>query len=414
VGHIKMAMNAHGTPMQSHGEGKSFLTIFSRMRPVLLRKDVGLIPFFLASECGWKSSLAFFESGDCSQEQLADGCYDRLVTLVSLGYYGGRLANALRIFRFFMTRGSEFDLLNCYHDSVKNLLYALAYKCCNRRGKVWLKLDMSHLELELLAEKRRRLFPSLLRKLKFLLSRAAVDFYSAETSAVYRGLSRDEYYAGRLHYIPNGIACPEDIDIDRILACKARIILTVGSLGATAKNTELLVDAVALLPPPLISGWQVWLVGPLVNADFYEAGFRESDHFKKYVEKVVEKHPHLDGTFIFTGPIDDPVRLQDIYGKAKIFCLTSRYESFGFVVPEAMVYGDHVIASDLPPVRDLTDNGRLGELFPAGNLQKLAGLLAAALEREVDFTSRGRDAHAFIMENYNWRGIVRKIDLLLS
>lgn len=407
-------MSAGGIEISAQGKGRSFLTLFPRLKPVLLRKDVGSIPFFLAAESGWRASLAFFEQSDCTAGQLAGDAYGRSVALLPLGPWGGKLANARRILRFLMARGREFDVFNYYHDSAKNMLYALAYKLGNPGGKVYCKLDMSHLELELLEVRRLKFLPSLARRLKGLLSRMAVDFYSAETSAVYQRLSGDPYYAGRLHYIPNGIACPEGADIDRIMEGKERIILTVGSLGATAKNTELLVDAVALLPSPLISGWQVWLVGPLVNADFYETGFRESDHFKKYVEKVVEKHPHLEGTFVFTGPIDDPVRLQGIYGKAKIFCLTSRYESFGFVVPEAMVYGDYVIASDLPPVRDLTDNGRLGELFPAGNVQRLAGLLTAALEGEIDFASRGRDAHAFIMENYNWRGIVRKIDLLLS
>ncbi len=409
-----MSKKAGGTPMQLQFNGKRLLTLFPRLKPVLLRKDVGLIPFSLASECGWKSSLAFFESNDCPQEQLAEDCYDRFVTLVSLGSYGGRLANALRIFRFFMTRGKQFDVVNFYHDAVKDLFYALVYKLFNPRGKVWFKLDMSHLELQYIAANRQRFLPGLARRLKYQLSRVAVDLYTTETSQVFRALADDYYYKGRLRQIRNGIVCPEETDIERLMNGKENIILTVGNLGAAAKNNELLIDAVALLDPTLVNGWQVYLVGPLVNADFYETGFRESDHFRKYVNTVIERHPHLAETFVFTGNISDRSRLDDIYGKARIFCLTSRYESFGFVLPEAMFSGAYVIASDLPPMRDLTDNGRLGALFPVGCAQKLAALLTEALSGRVDLETQGKAAHLFIMEKFNWRNIVREIDHLLS
>ena len=177
---------------------------------------------------------------------------------------------------YLIVRGKEFDVVNYYHDSIKNMFYAMAYKLRNPGGRVYCKSDMSHLELELLETYRQRLVPSLARRCKHLLSKRAVDFYSAETEEVYRGLIDNYYFRGRLRHIPNGIEVPENIDINQVLSSKEKIILAVGSLGATAKNNELLVDAVALLAPALIEGWQVYLVGPLVNPDFYEHGFRES------------------------------------------------------------------------------------------------------------------------------------------
>lgn len=391
---------------------KRMLTLFHGFLPALANKDVGLIPYFLASSCGWTAEIAYFEQDEPFRE--VDEAFTRWVALTSLGRTGGKLSNALRTVFYLLVRGRDYDAINYYHDSVKSMLYALAYKLCKPGGKVYCKLDMSHLELELLAANRQKMLPSLIRRLKYLLSKWSVDCYSAETTVVYRGLCDDYYFKGRLHYIPNGIVCPEEIDIDRVMAGKENIILTVGNLGAAAKNNELLIDAIALLDPSLIQGWQVYLVGPLVNADFYEAGFRESDHFRKYVDKVIERHPHLANTFVFTGNISDRSRLNDIYGKARIFCLSSMYESFGFVLPEAMFSGAYVIASDLPPMRDLTDNCRLGALFPVGCAQKLAALLTEALAGRVALEMQGKAAHLFIKEKFNWRNIVREIDQLLS
>lgn len=392
---------------------KRLLTLFPRFTETHISKDVGAIPLFLVKTGDWQAAIAYF-GGESIQAALQADDRCRGITFIPLGPSGSRLANFLRIFVLLLRRGRTVDVLNYYHDSVKNLVYAALYKLVNPRGRVYCKLDMSYLELERLTAQRQRLLPSLGRRVKFMLSKLVVDWYSAETVTTCETLAGDYYFRGRLHHIPNGIICPDGVEIEQVLAEKSNIILTVGNLGARAKYNELLIDAVAQLPPELIAGWQVYLVGPVVNPDFYEAGYRPCDDFRRYVDRTVALHPHLAATFVLTGAIDDRSELNDLYRRARIFCLTSRYESFGFVVPEAMFFGAYLLASDIPPMRDLTDTGRVGSLFPVGSGEALAGLLSGALQGKVDFLVQGRAAHQRIKEGYDWQTIVSGLARLLA
>lgn len=394
--------------------GKNFLTIFTRLQPELLHKDVGAIPYNLAMVCNWRSFIAFFAESEEFRSDRVEAEYKASVNLINFGRRSYSLWNALRTIIFLIKRGREFDVVNFYHDSIKNMAYALVYKLFKPNGIVYFKLDMSHLELRVLEANRHKPLSILARRIKHLISRIAVTLYTVETTSCYQTLADDTYFKGRLYYLPNGFVGPQDADIESIIANKENIILAVGNLGAYAKNFELLVDAVSLLDKELVKGWKVYLVGSLVNADFYEAGYRKSDAFRQYVENVVRKNSHLKDTFVFTGKIDDKSRLFDIYRKAKIFCLTSRYESFGFVLLEAMYFGNYVISSDLPSARDITNDGMVGSLFPAGDVQRLAERITDAIKGDAELVENGRRAHGFVRDNFNWKDISVKLDLLLS
>lgn len=399
--------------MTADDEDKRFLTVCAFLPMPLLYKDVGSIPYYL-TWYGWHSSIAFLSESTTPAEPFETSQLPG-VELISMGMRNNRILNTFHIIKFLLSRGSNFRVVNFYHDSIIHQIYAVLYKyLSNRNGRVYIKLDMSHLELQSLLENRHRKIATFLRWFKYQLSRMSVDFYSVETTDYYLKLVDDYYYRGRLHYIPNGIACPEEVDIDQIISCKENIILTVGNLGSIPKNNELLIDAIALLDISLIKNWKVYLVGPLVNSDFYSVGYENEGTLADYVSKVVSQYPHLENTFVFTGMIEDRNKLFEIYRKAKIFCLTSRYESFGFVVPEAMYFGDYVIASDLPSVRDLTDNGRLGALFQVGDVQQLCVHLTKAMSMNMNLTTLRKDAHEFTKANVDWRVIVNKMDRIFS
>lgn len=392
---------------------KRYLTIFTRLEPDLLYKDVGAIPYYLAKVCGWESSIAFLQKSHESWQQMKDGKYEKVVNLISLGLVRSKISNAFRVIRFLILRAKDYDVINFYHDSAVAMAYALIYKIFNRSGKTYFKLDMSHLEADSLKDKKYRIIPAVKRKFKYHLSKAAVNIYTVETTKLYNELVSDNYFKNRLCYLPNGIACDQDVDCDALVSGKENIILTVGNIGSYPKYNELLIDAVSMVDENLIKDWLVYFVGPVVNPDFYQAGFINGDEFKKYVEKVVHKYPHLKNTFVFTGKIKDRSALEEIYKKAKIFCLTSRYESFGFVLPEAMYYCNYVISSDLPPSRDLTKEGTIGSLFPVGDVNKLSRLIVDAITGKIDLTKNGQASHEHIKNKFNWRIIIKELDRLL-
>src|SRR4030042_4124367 len=160
---------------------KRFLTVFNALEAIHLHKDVGAIPYYLATVCGWRSSLAFFEKREGMAEELGGTAYAKTVSLVSLGASRGRFQNAAKIVKFIATRGKEYDVVNFYHDGVVTLIYALLYKLVQPDGVTYLKLDMDHLELERTLEMETQAVPRTPRCLKHFLSKRAVDVYTVET-----------------------------------------------------------------------------------------------------------------------------------------------------------------------------------------------------------------------------------------
>jgi len=389
-------------PERSHVPG-SFLTLFPDFEPVHVYKDVGAIPYYLAREHGWNASVAFFEKGRHTLSALGRSPLAGRVLFVSLGRRGNRAADGLRTAAFLAANGRKYDVLNLYHDGPAALAYAWAFKRANPRGVVYMKLDMDHRQLERFLAPPRGLLARLLSRARHAVSRRCVDLYTVETASFYDRLRDHPYYRGRLHHLPNGLAREEGKDIDEILAGKERIILTVGRLGHPQKNTELFIDAVASVSPELLEGWKVILAGPVA-----------SPSLPGRIEAAVARHPHLEGAFVLAGNIADRAALLDLYRRARIFCLTSRWESFGFALLEAMHAGDYVISSDLPAPREILGHGAAGALFPPGDRDRLAELIGEALSGRVDLDAMGRKAYAFVRERFDWAAIAGTLDALLE
>jgi L-malate glycosyltransferase len=383
--------------------GKRFLTVFHELEPVHLHKDVGAIPYYLATARGWRSSLAFFEMREGMAEEMADTPYAGAVSLVRLGRWRGRFRNASRIALFIALRGKEFDVVNFYHDGVVTLLHALLFKSIRPGGVVYMKLDMNHLDVQRFLEGETRPIPRALRRLKRLLSKHAVDLYTAETAFACGRLAGTDYFRGRLHVLPNGFTGDGETGVQNCFARKENILLTVGRLGDPAKCNEVLVDAVVSLDPEVLAGWKVYLVGPVVR-----------EEFRSYVKDAMRRNPHLQDIFVFTGNIEDRGTLYEMYRRSKILCMTSRWESFGFVYLEAMYFGNYVVSSDLPAPRELTQDGALGSLFPVGDSKRLAGVISDAVSGKIDVAGRGMESHRTIRDRHDWRIIVGDLDRLLG
>lgn len=88
----------------------------------------------------------------------------------------------------------------------------------------------------------------------------------------------------------------------------------------------------------------------------------------------------------FLGRVED-ARLRSLYAGADVFVAPSRYESFGLVLLEAMMFGVAVVASDVGGMPEIVEDGRSGLLVPPGD----PAALLAALERVLsDRSLRGR------------------------
>ena len=122
----------------------------------------------------------------------------------------------------------------------------------------------------------------------------------------------------------------------------APYLLYVGSLEAR-KNVETLVDAFATTAPPLPA--RLVIVGPT------DAGSAEALRRRLARDGLEERVQHLG--FV------SPERLTGLYRDAIALVLPSLYEGFGLPALEAMKLGTPVVASDIPPLREVAQDAAL-------------------------------------------------------
>ena len=112
----------------------------------------------------------------------------------------------------------------------------------------------------------------------------------------------------------------------------------------------------------------------------------------------------------FTG-WQSPVNVAKWYEAADILVAPSRYEPFGMVVLEGMLYGLAVLAADVGGPSEILEHGRTGLLFPACDVRALSSALLWLIEHPVERQDIGRAGAHRIRERWLWKG---KVPSMLS
>jgi glycosyltransferase involved in cell wall biosynthesis len=94
----------------------------------------------------------------------------------------------------------------------------------------------------------------------------------------------------------------------------------------------------------------------------------------------------------FPGYVAEP---WDFYARAKCFVVSSRSESFGMVVVEALAHGLPVVATDCSGPAEILCNGMFGRIVPIGDEAAMAGAVSATLADPGDPAPRVRRANRF-------------------
>jgi glycosyltransferase involved in cell wall biosynthesis len=106
---------------------------------------------------------------------------------------------------------------------------------------------------------------------------------------------------------------------------------------------------------------------------------------------------------IFHGavaPEEVPLFLQ----KADVFVFASFSEGRPNVVLEAMAAGIAVIASAIPPVLDLIEDGKQGLIFPVGDKKRLRELMEYIISHPEERSVMGEQARKFILsQGLSWQ-----------
>lgn len=187
------------------------------------------------------------------------------------------------------------------------------------------------------------------------LGRAHLFHYNSRASAKYLetafGRSRD-----RGAIVPHGAPDIEPAALVRSLRNKSDVssdrvrILYVSRLERR-KGTDLLLDAAVRL---LKQRDEIEFL--IVGRDAYAQDPRRS-----YAAQFQAAHPELEGKVQFLGQLSDD-EVAELREAADIFCVPSRYESFGIIYVEAMRYALPVVALAAGGVTDIVVDGETGLL----------------------------------------------------
>lgn len=357
-----------------------FVTLFPETGFIHLIKDVGMIPYTMYKNYNYDASIATYQNGPYLY-------LDNEVKGLKLEFLDRSNNDAKDGIDYLTHNAPNIDVLHLFHLSQRTFDWIHIYKELNPNGKVYLKLDTT--------EDIKGADQGFWNWVKSALTKCHV--VSAETLEVCKCLN--EKWPIKVEYITNGVyECPKClIDYQE----KENTILTVGRIGAQQKFNEVLLTAFKLAHTHM-PNWKLKLLGP------------SSPEFQQVMYNYFLKSPELKDKVIMLDQTADRSFINEEYKKAKIFCLTSRWEGFPLVFPEAAIHGCFIISSDLASARDITGNGKYGETFPVGDSQRLAELLITTSSDENKMKATCSDIQQFAQDNFQWVKICQTLHTALS
>jgi len=255
--------------------------------------------------------------------------------------------------------------------------------------------------LEWLDEKWGRVGRTILRANAWITHRVARAFIAVSTD--FAEYLRPRVPASRVVVrIPNGITLPDDIDDDapaRFGYEAGEYLLAVSRL-VPEKGLDVLCDALDRLARDGHALLPVAVAGRARNPTEYS----------ERLEARVERTP---GPVRLLGVQPAPV-VHGLYRATRALVAPSRREGNPLTVIEAMAHGVCVVASDIPPHRELL--GDTGLLVPVGDADALAGALAHVIDHPESARALGDAARARIgtSTEYQWDGVAASTAEVLS
>lgn len=356
---------------------KNFYSIFVDTRRKELTKPNGLIPHTLYKKFGYNSTIVTYDNGDDYYDENIKGVnIEFLKRITGKPIIDGSL--------FIIKNAKKIDILHTFFWKKENYFWFFLYKFLNKKGKIYVTMDVD--ERAKNENLTKNGIKAKIRK-KFL---KMCDLISAETTEMYNFLKENWY--DEIKYVPYGVlAANEKIYYNN----KENTIITVGRIGTYQKATEILMEAYKNIYKD-IPNWKVKIIGPI------------EEEFKKEINQYYKNYPNLKELVEFTGPIYDRKQLMLEFEKAKVFCLTSRYESFGLVLSEAGSRGDYIISTNIAPARDLTNCGEYGTLFKIDNVEELSNKLKQVCLNQEKINRNCKAIQKFININYTWEAVCKK------
>jgi glycosyltransferase involved in cell wall biosynthesis len=174
------------------------------------------------------------------------------------------------------------------------------------------------------------------------------------------------------------------------------LLLFIGRLIGQKGIYDLL-NALTALPPPARSRTTLWLIGDGQEHDALEQSSRILG---------------MEGKVRFWGAVSYG-RLPDFYAAADLLVVPStRAEGQGLVLSEAFAAGLCVLATRVPGIMELVEDGRTGILVEPGNSRQLAAAIERLLDNRALRQELSANARTKIQADRGWEEIARGFETL--
>lgn len=342
-----------------------------------LVKDCGVIPYLLHKKYGYDVSMVGAPGSDYTNLSYIPG--------VKLEFLPDGTVKSKT--EYIQKEAGNIDCLvlrGVYPDYIP---VVDAYKKYNPIGKVFLPLDANSLYMDRI----QWTDPNFQRFM------GKCDVISAAGAAMQKHLN--EKWPWVIERIPNGfyLFSGEDRAVD--FGKKENIILTVGRLGTEQKATQVLLEAFAGIAVQ-IPDWKLHLAGSVEKS------------FEEYLNTFWERFPGLKERICFLGQITERDALYEEYFKSKIFALTSTWEGFPNVIPEALYAGNVIAMTKIDEYEEATWYGRCGMAAEIGDVAGFQEILLR-LCRDSNLEEMSSCAGVYARERYDMERIVEKLHDLL-
>lgn len=294
---------------------------------VHLVKDVGLFPEYFSKEYDIPVDFIFLDNAKTGTKKneyngiklIKLNPLDKTGTVPRFLNHPFKFLSFLKIFTDFLKENNNvYSHIMMFHINSTTLFFARFIKKLNKNIKIYIKADAASF-----TNKQWYYFKNIIRM---------ADALSIESEDLAKDAKEKfKSQAEKISFVPNGF---DDKNFDKNLLAlhKENLIIQSARFGTAQKNTQLLLKILSNIN---LKDWKVVLAGTIEN------------DFLPYIKNFFEKHPNLKEKIVFCGNISDRNSLYELYAKAKIFILTSRFESFSLSVMESAFFGDYIISTNV-------------------------------------------------------------------
>ncbi len=180
-------------------------------------------------------------------------------------------------------------------------------------------------------------------------------------------------------------------------------IMSVGRLERR-KATDILLETL----PALLTRYPMLEVHLVGDYSVYDDGI---NYRKSFLEKYAQA-PWLDRVH-FEGLVSESTLLE-FYQKIDIFVAPSRYESFGLIYVEAMIFGKPCIGTYAGGIPEVITHNETGLLVPVNDVEKLSEALSLLIEDASLRQTLGQKGRALYEAQFTETVMVKRIAALLQ